>query len=173
MILEEKYIDKTYEGMEGWAKTTCVIVEEPLPYGTDEVFAVSHSYNCTKDPHLLSELDVSLFNFIPSYKDVLSRTLLSIYAGGEPVSNKLEKTGKGENDKCDPVHTSVGEAAVLKGAVRGGLEKDFSPLKTRSARRLGIEKENCNCSSSLMMLVLGRLELKNPSPRLGNDCGFH
>jgi hypothetical protein len=41
---------------------------------------------------------------------------------------------------------------VLKGVVRGGLEKDFSPLKTRSARKLGIDKENC-ASSSISMIV--------------------
>jgi hypothetical protein len=34
------------------------------------------------------------------------------------------------------------EPSTLKGVVFGGLEKDFSPLKTRSARKLGKEKEN-------------------------------
>jgi hypothetical protein len=37
--------------------------------------------------------------------------------------------------------SSVGDSTILKGVVFGGLEKDFSPLKMRSARKLGKEKE--------------------------------
>jgi len=41
---------------------------------------------------------------------------------------------------------------MLMGAVRGGLEKYFSPLKIRSTRKLGKDKENCACSSILMIV---------------------
>jgi hypothetical protein len=34
-----------------------------------------------------------------------------------------------------------GGDVLVKGAVFGGLEKEFSPLKTRSVRKLGKEKE--------------------------------
>jgi hypothetical protein len=36
---------------------------------------------------------------------------------------------------------------LLKGVVLGGLENDFSPLKTRSARKLGKVKEISNLTS--------------------------
>jgi hypothetical protein len=47
--------------------------------------------------------------------------------------------------------SSVGEASLLKGVVHGGLEKYFSPLKTRSARKLGKEKVNCASTCSTMV----------------------
>jgi hypothetical protein len=113
--------------------------------------AESQSVNCLKDPNVLSEIDETLINFIPSYRDILTQSPLSIYAGGEPVPKNLENLGKGENGRCESDHTSVGEVALLKGAVRGGLEKYFSPLKTRSARKLGKEKENCATTSVMMI----------------------
>jgi hypothetical protein len=39
----------------------------------------------------------------------------------------------------------------LKGAFYGGLEKDFSLLKTRSARKLGKEKVICDSTCSTMV----------------------
>ena len=36
---------------------------------------------------------------------------------------------------------------MLKGEVLGGLENDFSPLETRSAKKLGKEKEISNLTS--------------------------
>jgi hypothetical protein len=38
----------------------------------------------------------------------------------------------------------------LKGVVQGGLEKEFSPQKTRSARKIIIEKENYVSSSGVL-----------------------
>jgi hypothetical protein len=37
--------------------------------------------------------------------------------------------------------TLGGKESLLKGAVLGGMEKDFSPLKTRNARKLEKDKE--------------------------------
>jgi hypothetical protein len=45
----------------------------------------------------------------------------------------------------------VGDSTLLKGVVFGGLEKDFSPLKTRSARKLGKEKE-INANTGLQVV---------------------
>jgi hypothetical protein len=39
----------------------------------------------------------------------------------------------------------------LNGAVFGGLEKEFSPIKTRSVRKLGKEKETNGFSLSQVM----------------------
>jgi hypothetical protein len=48
-------------------------------------------------------------------------------------------------------NSHVGEDTILKGVVFGGLEKDFSPLKTRSARKLGKEKET-KANTSFMVV---------------------
>jgi len=45
----------------------------------------------------------------------------------------------------------VGEVAMLKATVRGGLVKYFSSLKTRSVRKLRKEKENCATTSVTMI----------------------
>jgi hypothetical protein len=127
-------------------------VEYPLETTQDLVVGNSDSQIslCLQDPSILSEIDDSIINFIPSYRDILNRAPLSIYDGGEPVPKNLAKIGKGETGRCEPAQTLRGEAFLLKGAVRGGLEKDFSPLKTRSARKLVQEKENCVTPSVLM-----------------------
>jgi hypothetical protein len=39
----------------------------------------------------------------------------------------------------------------LKGVVFGGLEKDFSPLKMRSSRKLGKEKETKDTTGLLVV----------------------
>jgi hypothetical protein len=49
------------------------------------------------------------------------------------------------------VISSVGVSTDLKGVVFGGLEKDFSPLKTRSARKLGKEREALGSSGCLVI----------------------
>jgi hypothetical protein len=49
---------------------------------------------------------------------------------------------KDENLRSVSTHSLVGEASLLKGVVHGGLEKDFSLLKTISVRKLRKEKEN-------------------------------
>jgi hypothetical protein len=82
-----------------------------------------------KELIVLSEIDESLINFIPTYRDILTRSPLSIFAGGEPLPKTLEKKVKDENLRGVSAHSSVGEASLLKGVVHGGLEKYFSPLK--------------------------------------------
>jgi hypothetical protein len=54
----------------------------------------------------------------------------------------------------------------LKGVVRGGLEKDFSPLKTRSARKLIQEKENCASPSVVMSEGLRALRAQKALARV-------
>jgi len=39
------------------------------------------------------------------------------------------------------------EPSILKGVVFGGMEKGFSPLKTKSVRKLGKKKENIGFTS--------------------------
>jgi hypothetical protein len=90
---------------------------------------------------------------------------------GGTCAKKVRKDRRGEIDRCDPVHTSMGETAVLKGAVRGGLEKDLSPLKTRSVRKLGKDKEKCVCSSISMPDGPRALRAQKPWLKLENDCG--
>jgi hypothetical protein len=76
-----------------------------------------------------------------SYKEVLNRTSLPIYSGGESFPLTTDKAPTVEKLKRNIVCNGVGESTVLKGAIFGGLENNFSPLKTRSARKLGKVKE--------------------------------
>jgi hypothetical protein len=124
-------------GLEGRVEPSQVSIHDVLLNGAGIDSTESHSVSCLKDPNVLSNLDETIFNFIPFYRDILTRSPLPIFVGREPVPKKLENPGKGEIGKCDPDHTSMGEAALLKGAVRGGMDKYLSPLKTRTARKLG------------------------------------
>jgi len=90
-----------------------------------------------KELNVLVEIEESLINFILSYRDILTTSPLPIFVGGDSISKTVEKKNKEEYLRGVSVPSSVGEASLLKGVVRGGLEKDFSPLKTRSARKLG------------------------------------
>jgi hypothetical protein len=67
--------------------------------------------------------------------------------GGDNSSSSYSK------EKIDAVTEGYGvckknlEPSILKGVVFGGMEKEFSPLKMRSARKLGKEKENIGFTS--------------------------
>ena len=55
----------------------------------------------------------SLGDIMPTYRDILQCSTLHIFSGGRCIGD------------IDP-----------KGSVGGGLDPDFSPVKTRSARKL-------------------------------------
>jgi hypothetical protein len=75
---------------------------------------------------------------------------LPIFVGGDLINKSVDKLEKEEVLRHMNAPLEAGEATLLKGVVRGGLEKDFSPLKTRSARKLGVEKEKeVTCGTNL------------------------
>jgi hypothetical protein len=86
-------------------------------------------------------VEESLIDLLPSYKEVLNRSPLQIFSGGKTLF------GSGSKTKTVSPTASVGgwgiknELSVKKGSVFGGLEKYFSPIKTRSARKFIKEKE--------------------------------
>jgi hypothetical protein len=86
------------------------------------------------------EVEDSIINFIPSYIDILNRSLLPIFVGGDLINKFVDKMETEEEFRNMTAPIEVGEASLLKGIVRGGLEKYLSPLKTKSARKLGNEK---------------------------------
>jgi len=57
--------------------------------------------------------------------------------GGDSLPLSLEKKNIVESSRDLITCSLKGEASLVKGAVHGGLEKDFSLLKTRSARKIG------------------------------------
>jgi hypothetical protein len=114
-----------------------------------EEFTEVMNTDTIEDLIVMSEVRNYLLNFIPSYREVLTHSPLPIYAGGEILSNPGENIGKVEGARSTLTSGLGGEDALLKGVVLGGLENDFSSLKTRSARKLGKEKENLNSNSLL------------------------
>jgi hypothetical protein len=56
-----------------------------------------------------------------------------------------QKVGKEEGSKGQGSCGRGCGVALIKGAVLGGLETNFSPIKTRSARKLGKEKVHQLC----------------------------
>jgi hypothetical protein len=87
----------------------------------------------------LSEEEETLCNFLPTYREVLTLTQIPIFVGGVLLDN--QKTGKVEGSRGQGDGGCGCRNALIKGAVLGGLETYFSPIKTRSARKLGKEKE--------------------------------
>jgi hypothetical protein len=81
-------------------------VESPMGTLQDAVVGNSGSQNhlSIQDPSILSEIEDSMLNFVPSYRDVLNRDPLSIYYGGDPVPKIVAKLGKEESgrDKSAP-----------------------------------------------------------------------
>jgi hypothetical protein len=124
---EENFIVNPTAGLEGRNLTTSGIVLEPNPPGIDEDSTILEMVNYKEDSSILSVLYESLINFIPSYRDVLSRTLLSIYVGGKPVKKISEKIGKGEDDKGDPIHTCSGRICSVEGSGSRRIGERFLP----------------------------------------------
>jgi hypothetical protein len=82
----------------------------------------SHSLN-DLDPTVLLEVEESLKTFLPSYREVLTRSQIPIFVGGELLINHGEKIGMAEGDR-GPISSGRGDGDVLiKGEVLGGLEK--------------------------------------------------
>ena len=100
-----------------------------------------------KTSHVFSEMEEFVISFIPSYRDVLSQTALRVYDGGELLSKPIERFGKKESCRKEGGRGSRVDKSLLKGVVLGGLEKEFSPLKTRSARKLVKEKDGSKVPS--------------------------
>jgi hypothetical protein len=94
-----------------------------------------------QDPLGRSEVEETILNFLPSYREVLTRTQLPIYAGGELILILVKRMGRRRGVGVDVLWSGDCGDALIKGAVLGGLETYFSPIKTRSARKLGKEKE--------------------------------
>lgn len=113
----------------------------------------------------LTVIEESITDHIPSYRDVLSRTRLPIFYGRDSLSPTTEKKVKGTSGSSDSLIYEGRVIDIKKGAVWGGLEKDFSPLKTKSARRSGVEKENGD--SHISLLNAGRRALR-AQKALGN-----
>ena len=72
----------------------------------------------------------TISDVIPTYSDVLQNSKLPVYMGGSIIVDNPSSEGL----------SSPGSLGVLnddpKGCIRGGLDPEFSPLKTRNARRL-------------------------------------
>jgi hypothetical protein len=96
---------------------------------------------------VLIEVEEAIVDHVSSYRGILSITPLPIFDGGELLQNHLEKKSKEGIPLKIISHSLGGKDSMTKGVVHGGLEKDFSPLKTRSARKLGREKQfgESNC----------------------------
>ena len=67
---------------------------------------------------------------IPSYRDILQKSKLPIYTGGriiigKPSTEVLSSPGTMGEQSNDP-----------EGSISGGLDPEFSPLKTRNTRKL-------------------------------------
>ena len=72
----------------------------------------------------------SITDVIPSYRDILQKSKLPVYTGGrinigKPSTEVLSSPGTMGEQSSDP-----------KGSIRGGLDPEFSPLKTRNTRKL-------------------------------------
>ena len=79
----------------------------------------------------------------PSIGDVLQLSRLPVYLGGSIIVDNPTSVGQ----------TSSGSRAVVsddpKGCIHGGLDPEFSPLKTRSARRRkGLISDSSTLSST-------------------------
>jgi hypothetical protein len=113
-----------------------------------EVLVENHIGYTQTETSVQNVIDDSLLTFIPSYKEILNRTPLyrSTWGGGglPSTSSKDKKSVKKEGEAVCRI---LCEPSTLKGVVFGGLENDFSPLKMRSARKLGKEKENTGLTS--------------------------
>jgi hypothetical protein len=71
----------------------------------------------------MAEVEDSLKNFILSYRDILTRQTLPIFVGGLCINKTVVQGDKEEKKGTSIDSTVIGEASILKGAVRGGLEK--------------------------------------------------
>jgi hypothetical protein len=78
----------------------------------------------------------------------------------------LEKKNKGGNTKEFTTNRPMGKESMLKGAIHRGLEKDFPPLKTRSARKLGSEKLICDSSCTTVVDGLRALRAQKSLTRV-------
>jgi hypothetical protein len=79
-------------------------------------------------------VEETLPSFIPSYKDVLKCSPLQVFSERELFScNQKDKSSDVEDGKG--VKGSKKGISVKKGVVFGGLDKDFSPIRTRSVRK--------------------------------------
>jgi hypothetical protein len=92
-------------------------------------------------PIILSEVEEVIVDDIPSYREILTRTPFLIYDRGEFLKKPMGNMSKEVTPLNSITHRSGGQGFIEKGVVRGGIEKDFSPLKTRSARRLENKKQ--------------------------------
>jgi hypothetical protein len=90
---------------------------------------------------VLSEVEEAIDDHVSSYREILTKTPLPSLVGGEGIQNHLEKACSEMSSLNSISHNSRGKESLKKGAVHGGIEMDFLPLNTRSARRLGIEKQ--------------------------------
>jgi hypothetical protein len=140
-VLEEKVLLKPKGPLFQSIEPTFYNALEPKSIGVSEEFLYSLGDYTQTYPSVLREIDDSLANFIPSYKDVLNRSPLPICSGGEPIPSSSIKVPLDEKLKRASMSSSVGVSTDLKGAMFGGLETDFSPLKMRRARKLGKERE--------------------------------
>jgi len=90
---------------------------------------------------VLSEVEEAITDHVSCYREILNRNPLSILVEGERIQNHFEKSCKDVSPLNLNSHFPRGKESLKKGAVYEGIEKDLSPLKTRSARRLGNEKQ--------------------------------
>jgi hypothetical protein len=85
-------------------------------------------------------VEEAIVDHVSTYREILSISPLPKFVGGELLLKPLEKKNKGGNTKEFTTNRPMGKESMLNEAIHGGLEKDFPPLKTRSARKLGSEK---------------------------------
>jgi hypothetical protein len=113
--------------------------------------------------HFVSKvLEESLTTFIPSFKEVLSRTPLQIFSKGEPSSSSLSNLNMLIRMRELELGGRKRSFREQKGVVFGGLEKEFSPVKMRSARKLVKEAGTIEVSLCRVWKVQGNLEHINP-----------
>jgi hypothetical protein len=86
-------------GLEERAKPSSLLTQEVNSSGDVEDFVGFQSVIGRNDLNVLSEIDESLVNFIPTYRDILTRSPLPIFVGGESLPKTLEKKNKDENSR--------------------------------------------------------------------------
>lgn len=136
-VLSAENLDIGMEGLD-----PCPLILNNKTYlQSEETFADHLNNNPQTNKSVLADIEDSLKNFIPTYRDILTRKTLPIFSGGVCINNFEVQEAKGENKGVSIDSIVVGEVSFMKGAVLGGLEKEFSPLKNKNARRLEIMKE--------------------------------
>ena len=105
--------------------------DSSTPVGSVEIFEDIYSFPQIALEYFSQPVESeSITDVIPSYRDLLQKTILPVYSGGRII------VGKTSSEVLTSPGTKGKQSSDPKGSIQGGLDLEFSPLKTRNARKL-------------------------------------